>query len=75
MYAARDSNTSTCMLRPILTTASLKGASGPGSQFFRLLVYVFVNRSVLERLRPQFFTDFHQILQAAQECRRIDAYL
>ena len=36
---------------------------------------VFVNRSVVERLRPQFFTDFHQILQAAQECRRIDAYL
>ena len=26
-------------------------------------------------LHPQFFTDFHQILQAAQECRRIDAYL
>jgi len=26
---------------------------------------VFVNRSVLEQLRPQFFTDFHQILHAA----------
>jgi len=25
--------------------------------------------------RPQFFPDFHQILQAAQECGLIDAYL
>jgi len=24
---------------------------------------------------PQFFTHFHQILQVAQECGRIDAYL
>ena len=37
-------------------------------------VCVFVNRSVLERLRPQFFTDFHQILHAAQKCGRFDAY-
>jgi len=47
-------------------------------QFFRLSVSlsvsVFVNKSVLERSRPQFFTDFHQILHAAQKCGRIDAY-
>jgi len=34
---------------------------------------VFVNRSVVERLRPQFFTDFHEILRVAQKCGRIDA--
>jgi len=28
---------------------------------------VFVNRSVVERLCPQFFTDFRQILHAAQK--------
>jgi len=30
-------------------------------------VCVSVHRSVVERLRPQFFTDFHQILHAAQK--------
>ena len=29
-------------------------------------VRVSVHRSVVEQLRPQFFTDFHQILHAAQ---------
>ena len=33
----------------------------PVISFFRLSVCVSVNKSVLERLRPQFFTDFHQI--------------
>ena len=28
----------------------------------------------MERLRPQFFTVFHQILHAAQKCGRFDAY-
>ena len=37
-------------------------------------VCVSVNRSVVERLRPQFFTDFHQILHAAQKCGRFVAY-
>jgi len=46
----------------------------PQISFFRLSVCVFVNRSVDERLRPQFFTDFHEILHAAQKCRRIIAY-
>ena len=27
-------------------------------------VYMYVHRSVVERLRPQFFTDFHEILHA-----------
>jgi len=31
-------------------------------------VCVSVHRSVVERLRPQFFTNFHQILHAAQKC-------
>jgi len=31
-------------------------------------VCVSVHRSVVERLRPQFFTDFHQILHPAQKC-------
>ena len=30
-------------------------------------VCVYVHRSVVERLHPQFFTDFHQILHAAQK--------
>jgi len=46
----------------------------PSNQFFPS-VWVFVNRSVLERLRPQFFTDFHEILHAAQKCGRFVAYL
>ena len=29
---------------------------------------------VLERLRPQFFTDFHEILYWAQKCGRFVAY-
>ena len=32
-----------------------------------LCVCLSVHRSVVERLRPQFFTDFHQILHAAQK--------
>jgi len=43
-------------------------------QFFRLCVRVSVNRSVVERLRQQFFIEFHQILYAVQKCGRIDAY-
>ena len=50
----------------------------PLISFYRLSVCqsvcVSVNRSVVERLRPQFFTDFHEIVQAAQKCGRIDAY-
>jgi len=45
----------------------------PLISFFRLSVCVSVNRSVVKRLRPQFFTDFHQILHAAQKCGRFDA--
>ena len=30
-------------------------------------VCVCVHRSVVERLRPHFFTDFHRILSAAQK--------
>ena len=37
-------------------------------------VCVSVSRSVVERLRPQFFTDFHQILHVARKSGRIDAY-
>jgi len=37
-------------------------------------VCVSVNRSVVERLRPQFFTDFHESLHAAQKCGRFVAY-
>ena len=44
----------------------------PLISFFRLSV--FVNRSVVERLPPQFFTDFHEILRAAQKSGRIVAY-
>jgi len=29
----------------------------------------------VERLRPQFFTDFHQILHAAHKCGRFDAFV
>ena len=49
----------------------------PSNQFFPSVsqsVCVFVNRSVVERLRPQFFTDFHEILHAAQKCGRFVAY-
>ena len=50
----------------------------PSNQFFRLSVSqsvcVFVDRSVVERLRQQFFTDFHEILHAAQKCGRFVAY-
>jgi len=47
----------------------------PLISFFRLSVCgVFVNRSVVERLRPHFFTDFHEILHAAQKCGRLIAY-
>ena len=37
-------------------------------------VRVSVHRSVVERLRPQFFTDFHQILHAAWKYGRLDCY-
>ena len=37
-------------------------------------VRVSVHRSVVERLRPQFLTDFHQILHAAQKCGCFERY-
>jgi len=37
-------------------------------------VRVFVNKSVVERLRPQFFTHFHEIWHAAQKSGRFVAY-
>ena len=37
-------------------------------------VCVSVHRSVVERLRLQFFTDFHQILHAAQKCGCFERY-
>ena len=37
-------------------------------------VCVSVHRSVVERLRPQFFTDFHEILHAAQKCGFFERY-
>jgi len=40
----------------------------------RVCVCVSVHQSVVERLRPQFFTDFHQILHAAQKCGCIERY-
>ena len=47
----------------------------PSNQFFSVCLSVCVcEQMVLERLRPQFFTDFHEILHAAQKCGRIDAY-
>jgi len=49
----------------------------PSNQFFPSVsqsVCVSVNRSVVERLRQQFFTDFHEILHAAQKCGRFIAY-
>ena len=45
----------------------------PTNQFIpsvSLSVCVSVNRSALERLRPQFFADFHEILYAAPKCGR-----
>ena len=41
---------------------------------FCLSMCVSVHRSVVERLRPHFFTDFHQILHAAQKCGCIERY-
>ena len=35
---------------------------------------VSVHRSVVERLRPQFFSDFHQILHAARKCGCVESY-
>ena len=48
----------------------------PSNQFFSVCqsVCVSVNRSVVERLRPQFFTDFHEILHAAQKSGRFVVY-
>jgi len=43
------------------------------NQFFPS-VCVSVNSSVVERLRPQFFTDFHEILHAAQKSGPFVAY-
>ena len=46
----------------------------PSNQFFPSVSQsVFVNRSVVERLRPQFFTYCHEILHAAQKCGRFVA--
>jgi len=39
-----------------------------------LSVCVSVNRSVVEQLRPQFFTDFREILHAAHKCGCFIAY-
>ena len=36
---------------------------------------VSVHRSVVERIRPQFFTDFHIILHAAQKCGCFEGYI
>jgi len=56
---------------PVLVSA----LDRPSNQFFsRLSVCVSVNRLVVERLRPQFFTDFHEISHAAQKCGRFVAY-
>ena len=52
----------------------LSNALDRQSVFFRQSVCVSVHRSVVERLRPQFFTDFHEILHAAQKCGRFVAY-
>jgi len=45
----------------------------PSNRFFPS-VCVSVNRSVIEQLCPQFFTDFHEILHAAQKSGRFIAY-
>ena len=37
-------------------------------------VSVHRSRSVVERLRPQFLTDFHQILRADQKCGCFERY-
>jgi len=37
-------------------------------------VCLWTDRLSIERLRTHFFTDFHQILHAAQKCGRFDAY-
>jgi len=50
-----------------------KALDRPSNQFFPS-VCVSVNRLVVERLRPQFFTDFHKILHAAQKSGRFVAY-
>jgi len=44
------------------------------SFFLCVCVCMSVNRSVVEWLRPQYFTDFRQILHAAWKCGRFDAY-
>jgi len=42
--------------------------------YLSVCMFVFVNRSVVERLRPHIFTDFHELLHTAQKCCRFDAY-
>ena len=44
------------------------------SSFFHMCVRVFVDGSFVERLCPQFFSNFHQILRAALQCGDVDAY-
>jgi len=39
-----------------------------------VITLVSADRSVVEQLRPQFFTDFHQILHSAWNCGWVDAY-
>ena len=52
----------------------------PSNQFFSVCHSVSqyvcqrTDRLHVERLRPQFFTDFHEILHAAQKCGRFIAY-
>jgi len=46
----------------------------PQISFFPSVCLCVSEQMVLERLRPKFFTDFHEILHAAQKCGRINAY-
>jgi len=57
---------------------SIQSIGRPTNQFFpsvSLSVSLCVcEQMVLERLHPQFFTDFHEILYVAQKCGRFVAY-
>ena len=44
------------------------------SDFRDVQIPVSFSISIVERFRPQFFTNFQQILHAAQKCGRFDAY-
>jgi len=47
---------------------------GFSSQFLHMPVRISPDRSFVERLSSQFFTDFHQILHVSWKCGRFDAY-